>query len=140
MILHCSLTSISFLTNVAERILTIAVFEDLESYQLITNKYLEVQNYINSVMIEFSMISHVALFYKDYFMYSDLPQEEVEILHTYLIGSSRANSDKYLSNWMDHGASGKITKIKAVHNNESDEDNAIELLSSEFPDDTILCS
>lgn len=37
----------------------------------------------------------------DYHIYSDLPHETVELLHTYLIGAKNEKMDGYIPNWMD---------------------------------------
>lgn len=56
--------------------------------------YLYVQKWINSLCTEFP-VSKVALFYEEYFLYSDLPQSQVEVLHKYLFLSNYTRREGY---------------------------------------------
>lgn len=66
------------------------------------------------------MVEHVVVFYKEYFMHSDIPQEEVEVLYSYIIGSSGDRREGYIPNWMDYGAAGKAIKVPRRHLNSTD--------------------
>lgn len=51
------------------------------------------------------------VFYKEYFVYSDIPQEEVELLKSYLIGPFSEARDGYVESWMDYGMRGDSVKV-----------------------------
>ena len=55
-------------------------------------------------------MSKMVVFYKDYFLYSDIPQDQVEILHAYLIGSSNERRDGFVPTWMDYGIKGNAIR------------------------------
>lgn len=63
--------------------------------------YLYARKYINGIKTEFGMIDWISVFYKDYQLYSDLPQESIEILHTYIVGTYSERRDGYVANWTD---------------------------------------
>jgi hypothetical protein len=67
--------------------------------------YLYVQKYAHSMNID-----NLCVFYKEYFVYGNLPQETIEILHTYLIGPFSENRDGYVPNWMDSKVGGDPIK------------------------------
>jgi hypothetical protein len=66
---------------------------------------LYVQKYALSMEVE-----KVVIFYKDYFLYGNIPQSEVEMIHTYLIGSYSDSRDGYIPTWMDYGLQGHTKK------------------------------
>lgn len=47
--------------------------------------YMYAMKSINTLMQEFP-IQKIMVFYEEYFLYSDLPQDQVEVIHTYLFG------------------------------------------------------
>lgn len=67
--------------------------------------YLYVQKYVHSMEMP-----KMVVFYKDYFLYSDIPQDQVEILHAYLIGSGSERRDGFVPTWMDYGMKGNAIK------------------------------
>ena len=101
------------------------VYRGFNILEIDSKQHLKTLNHLNSIRIEFPKISRMIVFYKEYFMYSDLPQEEVEILHTYLFGWSKPKHSKYISNWMDYGACGQTIKVKPFRkiSNFSNENN-----------------
>ncbi|CAI2361143.1 unnamed protein product [Moneuplotes crassus] len=68
--------------------------------------HLLVQKYSHSLNV-----SKFAIFYQEYYVYGNIPNEETEILHTYLIGPFSEIREGYVSNWMDAGLQGKTTRI-----------------------------
>jgi hypothetical protein len=68
--------------------------------------YLYVQKYVASMEIPRAVV-----FYKEYFVYSDIPQEEVELIKSYVIGPFSEARDGYVENWMDYGMRGDTTKV-----------------------------
>ena len=77
--------------------------------------HLYAQKHISNIKMELPMINHVVVFYKEYFMHSDIPHEEVELLYSYIIGSSSDRREGYIPNWIDYGASGKPIKVQRKH-------------------------
>ena len=63
--------------------------------------YLYACKYVNGLKTEFTSIKWIWVFFRDYHLYSDLPQESVEILHLYLVGAISYKRDGYQQNWMD---------------------------------------
>ena len=84
--------------------------------------HLYVQKHVSKIKFELPMIEHMVVFYKEYLMHSDIPQEEVEVLYSYIIGSSSDRREGYIPNWMDYGASGTSIKVPRKHPKNEEED------------------
>ena len=48
--------------------------------------------WINTIMQDYP-IDKIMVFYEEFFLYSDLPQDQVEIIHTYLFGTNISRRD-----------------------------------------------
>lgn len=55
-------------------------------------------------------VPKVAIFYKEYFVYGNIPTEESEVLHAYLIGPLSERREGYLPNWQDSSLQGKTVR------------------------------
>lgn len=56
--------------------------------------YLYATKCLNTLMLEFP-ICKMAVFYEEFFLFSDLPQDQVEIMHTYLFGMNVQRREGY---------------------------------------------
>lgn len=54
--------------------------------------YMYAMKWINTLMQEFP-IQKIMVFYEEYFLFSDLPQDQVELIHTYLFGTNIQRRD-----------------------------------------------
>lgn len=73
--------------------------------------YLYAQKCINNLCQEFP-VSKVAVFFEEFFVYSDLPQDQVEVLHTYFFGTNYHRREGYKPNWTDAGQKGEMLRVK----------------------------
>lgn len=93
-----------------------AVFRGFPICPLDSKLYLYVQKYAHSMDVP-----RIAIFYKEYFVYGNIPTQEAEILHAYLIGPLSERREGYTPNWMDSSLQGTPIKVlrKQMNNSSS---------------------
>ena len=92
------------------------VFRGFPICPLDSKLYLYAQKYAHSMDV-----SKTIIFIKEYFVYGNIPTEEAEILHAYLIGPLSEQREGYISNWTDSSLQGNTIKVprKRVKNSSS---------------------
>ncbi|CAI2362839.1 unnamed protein product [Moneuplotes crassus] len=129
-------------TDIMESFFNSVVIRGYRICPVDSNTYLSVQKCINNLAIEFP-ISKAAVFYEEYFLYSDLPQGQVEILHKYLFSSNYTRRQGYEPNWTDSNQKGDKFKIPTCGANcceDSDEEEIMflaedpEMAKAEYED------
>ena len=82
-----------------------AVYRGFPVWPMDSKIYLYAQKLAHSLDVE-----KLTIFYKEYFVYGNIPLKEAEKLHNYLIGPFSERRDGYVESWKDLSSQGKAIK------------------------------